>query len=132
MNFIKKIAVALGLFIGAQAHAGVIYLDSLLHGARNEAAVRKAILEYIQTHGKVVFYFGTENCKACISTKDAINKLLSQFPDVIFVIVDLAQYGYLKGASWPRLRFHKNGTFLTETKSLTMPQLKALLNSYYR
>jgi hypothetical protein len=133
MNYMKNIGLMFGLLIGIHAYSGVISLSSLVQKKSDEAVVRKAILEYIQKHPKVVFYFGIENCKSCTTTKAAITKLLSQFPDVMFVLVDLAQYKYLKAGSWPRLKFHKNSIVLEETtRPVTMPELKALLNTYYR
>lgn len=132
MNLIRTIALMSAVLVSAHATAGMISLDSLLYGKTDETSVRKAILEAAMKYGKVVFYFGTESCKYCVTTKAAIHALLSQFPDVMFVLIDLTKYPFLKNGTWPKIRFHKNSTFLQETGSLTQVKLKALLNQYYR
>lgn len=132
MKLFKKIAFGIALALGFQASAGVINLDSLLNGKRDEATVRKVLLECVQKYGKVVLYSGADWCKFCRSTKAAILALMSQFPDVMFIIVDTDLYRFLKNGTIPKVRFHKNGVLLQETGSLDKPRLKALLNQYYR
>ena len=90
------------------------------------------MLEAVVQYGKVVLYFGADWCKYCKSTKAAILELLSQFPDVMFIIADITKYPFLKNGTIPKVRFHKNGAFLEETGSLNKIRLKALLNQYYR
>ena len=96
MNLVKKIIIALSVMVGSPAAAGMISLDSMLNGAHDEVAVRKALLEAVVQYGKVVLYFGADWCKYCKSTKAAILELLSQFPDVMFIISDITKYPFLK------------------------------------
>ncbi len=131
MNMIKKIALLVAVIAAVPVHAGMISLDSMLNGRRDEVSIRKVLFEAVMKYGKVVLYFGAEWCGACRSTKTAILELLSQFPDVMFVLVDLTKYPSLKTGSIPKIRFHKNGAFLQETGSLSKVRLKALLNQYY-
>lgn len=132
MNLFEKIALAAAFMAVAPAYTGMIILESLLNGARDEASVRKALLEAVMKYGKVVLYFGRDTCKYCVTTKAAIHELLSKYPDVMFVMVDIIKYPFLKKGTVPKVRFHKNGNFLEETNSLTQVRLKALLNQYYR
>lgn len=133
MNLFEKIALTAVFMAMAPSYTGMISLESMLNGARDEASVRKALLETVMKYGKLVLYFGTQSCPPCRVTKAAIEALLSKYPDIMFVMIDLGKYPSLREDSWPKTEFFKNSTSL-EKKSGRLDQaaLKALLDKYYR
>jgi hypothetical protein len=132
MNYLKKIGLALSLFI-LKINSGVILFDSLVHNTRQEAVVRKAIFEYIEKHNKVVFCFDTAtNVKSFANMQQIITKLIKEYPDVMFVLVDLAQYKCLKETSMSSfVRLYKNTSPVEQTKMLSHAGLVALLNKHF-
>jgi hypothetical protein len=132
MNYMKKIGLVLSLSVVIPLSSAVVSLDTLLQNKSNEAVVRKAILEYIQKHNKVVFCFdAATNVKSFANMQQTITKLLIDYPDVMFVLVDVAKYNYLKEKS-SFLRLYKNTSPVVETKMLSHAKLAALLNQHYR
>jgi thiol-disulfide isomerase/thioredoxin len=132
MNISKKIALGLALVAGIQATAGMQNLDTLLSRAADKTSAFKLIEEIVKKYPKLVLYFGKDSCKFCKTTKAAIAQLLSSYPDVMFIMIDLGKYPFFKNGTMPKVRFHLNGIEAKITDSLTVAQLKAYLDQYYR
>lgn len=139
MNICKKIALGLALIAGMHATAAQLTFDAFIKGAANKDMVFRALGEVVKKYPKLVIYFGKKACKYCVKTEQSIAALLAQYPDVMFVMIDLAKYPFFangavfkKSNTVPKVRFLLNGIEITITDSLTVAELKALLDQYYR
>src|SRR5438477_1058056 len=99
MNLCKKIALGLAFMAGFQATAGQLAFDVFLKGAANKDMAFRALGEVVKKYPKLVIYFGKKACKYCVKTEQSITTLLAQYPDVMFVMIDLAKYPFFKNGA---------------------------------
>jgi|GEM_PF-5456814 len=125
MNYITKIAILSLSFVGLALNPAYVALDTLLPGKLDENAAFQALLECVQKYNKLVLCFDVKKS----AHKNAMMKVLSQYPDIMFIFVDITKYPFFKKKL---LRFHKNSFLLEETNQLSYVQLQAMLNKYYR
>jgi hypothetical protein len=123
---------ALLLLASTIIYSKMVTFDAVLknHPGKNYT---RTLTDAIEEAGNVVVYVGSEKrCKFCKITMDAIRKLLSEFPDVLFIIIGSDTYPNFKSGTIPKLKFYVNGLFITVTDSQNINQLRASLKKYYR
>ncbi|HEV2916319.1 MAG TPA: thioredoxin family protein [Candidatus Babeliales bacterium] len=114
------------------SQAKMVTFDTILknHAGKN---YQRALTDAIEQAGNVLVYVGSEaRCKYCKTTMDAIRKLITEFPDVLFITISSDKYPSFKSGTIPKLKFYVNGVYITVTDSQNLAQLRASLKKYYR